>query len=342
MALGSKEHITTIQWTTAVSQLAHSSSYSQCAVLVLLCAARSLCFSSIISVDPLEDALKLLRQRNASAQSSSRRRRRREVLKQLYSSGMLSESRAGSSEVAHHTRSHKDKALPLVRMYARDLAPSIPLSPCSTCAYVCSLRAPLWVLTSCVNNYYVNWVARWCPAASRVRRAPQLHAVHTCMLGRHVCTYVCARYACCTYMCTRYACCSYVHARYMHCSTYVVLVVQTKRRLFCIGDILHSGMATKYISDAQCQQMAKVFNREGFYSPWKTSSYFWQSLLALLLVICFLLITFFKYIVSASKQMYDQCYFNITTCYYYISLLSISSKIKCIHHHQIDHCTFKF
>ena len=59
-----------------------------------------------------------------------------------------------------------------------------------------------------------------------------------------------------------------------------------------------------------------------------------------MLVICFLLITFFKY--SASKQMYDQCYFNITTCYYYISLLSISSKIKCIHHHQIDHCTFKF
>ena len=66
---------------------------------------------------------------------------------------------------------------------------------------------------------------------------------------------------------TAYTANVYMHSQYAILLTYVVLVLQTNQRLFCISDILQSGKATKYIRDVQCQQLAAVFHKEGFYSP---------------------------------------------------------------------------
>lgn len=97
------------------------------------------CLSPILSADPLEDALKVLRATNSSAERSSRRKRRA-VLKHLYVSGMLTESQAGNSGVTHRTRSQSE-TLPLVRMNTRDpaciVSTTVPLGE----ALVCSCAA---------------------------------------------------------------------------------------------------------------------------------------------------------------------------------------------------------
>ena len=94
----------------------------------------------ILSADPLEDALNVLRQTNASTTSSSRRKRR-EVLKQLYVNGMLTETRADSSaQVSRQTRSQNVETLPLVRVHMTHHAHSLLSTSCMQYLCMCVMR----------------------------------------------------------------------------------------------------------------------------------------------------------------------------------------------------------